>query len=482
MEELQDQETRTGVPEDSGFRFGVSGLDSLLVGGLRGGSLLVVAGHPGAGKTTLGASLCAANALEGRRCIYFSVQEPREKLYANLKRVGLDLEGLEERGLLRFVKLPLVSDGEAAREVLDEIGSEAAEYGARVVVVDSVTPILKAVRDSVKSRSVLQEFFATLPLMLNGIVVLLAEIPIIEERVELGDIEFVADTILLLTHRVEKNRLIREIIIRKARGSPLTIAKVPFAITAKGLKVYTPPNLETIPALEESKKYKLPCDVIAKYTGSLFGGTSVYISYPPDARPPRILGFILLTGFINNAKLMVITFRLPPSQIKRVIFNELVGNACPGSTIGELERYIKEKVEFLSYNPSAFSLEELYSRILFTVDKIRPDIVSFLGSDVLLFEDRSQYDLIMNLHLYFKLKGILLFNLGAHASDLEYNVYSRFADVVARYIYYRDPQEDRVRYKLYLWRVGLDPRIIPYKQLEKCNMEMASITNSCRSY
>ncbi len=461
------------------FVFGVGGLDSLLGGSLRPGSLLVVAGHPGAGKTTLGATMCLANAVRGRRCLYFSVQEPREKLYANMKRIGIDLEEAENRGLLRFIKLPLVSDPDAARDVLNEIGSQAAEQGASVVIVDSVTPILKAVRDSVKSRSVLQEFFATLPMLLQGVVVLLAEIPIIEERVELGDIEFVADTILLLTHRIEKNRLVREIVIRKARGSPLTIARVPFAITEKGLRVWAPPNLETIPALEESRTFKMPCEVISKYTGVLYGGTNVYISYPPDARPPRILGYILLTGFINKSRMLIITYRLPPSQIKNIVFRELVKRACPDKGVKSLGSYAENQVDYASFNTSSFSLEELYSRILYLVERKKPDIVVFLGSDLLPFEERKHYDLLMNLMLYLKLKGILIFNLGAHSSDLEYSIYSRFADVVGRYIFYHDTHDDKIKYKFYLWKVGKDPLVLSYEQLRRCNLEMANLLNTC---
>ncbi|MEB3772605.1 MAG: hypothetical protein GSR82_02860, partial [Desulfurococcales archaeon] len=279
--------------------------------------------------------------------------------------------------------------------------------------------------------------------------------------------------------RIEKNRLVREIVIRKARGSPLTIARVPFAITEKGLRVWAPPNLETIPALEESRTFKMPCEVVSKYIGDLYGGTNVYISYPPDARPPRILGFTLLTGYINRARTLVITYRTPPSQIKQIIFTELVKRACPDKGMESLRKYAENLVEYESFNPSSFSLEELYNRILYLIEKRRPDMVVFLGSDVLPLEERKHYDIIMNLLLYLKLKGILVFNLGAHSSDLEYMVYSRFADVVARYIFYHDTRDDKIKYKLYLWKVGKDPIVLSYEQLGRCNLEMASLLNTC---
>ncbi|MCE4614438.1 MAG: hypothetical protein F7B60_02760, partial [Desulfurococcales archaeon] len=286
----------------------------------------------------------------------------------------------------------------------------------------------------------------------------------------------------------EKNRLVREILIRKSRGSPLTIARVPFAITEKGLRVWAPPSLETIPPLEESRTFKMPCNVVNRYLDGLFGGTSIYISYPPDARPPRILGFTFLTGFLNDAKLLFITFRTPPSQIKEIIFNELVKKACKELREGEFKQYIERRVKYLSFNPSAFSLEELYNRLLYIIGNIKPEIVVFLGLDSVTLEDRSHFDLLMNLMLHLKIRGMLIFNLVAHADNLaahadnsgmEYMYYSRIADVVGRYIYYYDEREGKFKYNFYLWKQGLDPIILSYEKLVECNEDMVSLTRKC---
>ncbi|MEB3756115.1 MAG: hypothetical protein GSR79_04580, partial [Desulfurococcales archaeon] len=283
------------------------------------------------------------------------------------------------------------------------------------------------------------------------------------------------------THRVEKNRLVREIQVRKARGSPLTIARVPFTITERGLRVWTPPSLETIPPLTKSRVFKMSCDVIDKYLDGLFGGSIVYVSYPPDARPPRILGFTFLTGFLNNAKLLFITFRIPPSQIKEAIFKEFIEKACGELKEGEFKRYIERRVKYLSFNPSAFSLEELYSRLLYIIENIKPEIVVFLGLDSIALEDRRHFDLFNNLMLYLKIKGILVFNLAAHAgsNDVEYLNYSRIAEVVGRYIYYYDEREGKFKYDFYLWKQGLDPIILPYEKLVECNKEMVSFIHYC---
>jgi len=62
-----------------GFIYGVEGLDKLLSGTLRPSTLTVISGHPGSGKTTLTSTICYANALKGRKCLYISFQEDRRR-------------------------------------------------------------------------------------------------------------------------------------------------------------------------------------------------------------------------------------------------------------------------------------------------------------------------------------------------------------------------------------------------------------------
>ena len=55
----------------------VPGLDMVLGGGLEPGSVTVVAGPPGTGKTILVQQICFANATAGHRAIYYTtVSEP----------------------------------------------------------------------------------------------------------------------------------------------------------------------------------------------------------------------------------------------------------------------------------------------------------------------------------------------------------------------------------------------------------------------
>ena len=60
-------------------------LDAILGGGLPEGSLIVLAGAPGSGKTILAQQICFANATDERKAIYYTTwSEPHDKLVRHL--------------------------------------------------------------------------------------------------------------------------------------------------------------------------------------------------------------------------------------------------------------------------------------------------------------------------------------------------------------------------------------------------------------
>jgi len=60
------------------FVFGIKDLDRRFKNTLTEGSTVLVAGHPGVGKTTFAATICHENAKSGSTCLYISLDERRE--------------------------------------------------------------------------------------------------------------------------------------------------------------------------------------------------------------------------------------------------------------------------------------------------------------------------------------------------------------------------------------------------------------------
>ena len=126
---------------------GIPRLDAMLgdKGFYRGSSILIT-GTPGTGKSIISACFAQAAALRGERVLCFSFEESPNQTIRNMRSIGLDLEPLVKRGLLRF---------HAARPTLYGLEmhlatmfKEIAAVQPKVVIVDPITSLLVAGSDS----------------------------------------------------------------------------------------------------------------------------------------------------------------------------------------------------------------------------------------------------------------------------------------------------------------------------------------------
>lgn len=82
---------------------GVPALDDMLGGGgLYEGSVTLVSGTSGTGKTTMAAQFCEATCRRGERAMFFSFEESESEIIRNMSSVGIDLGQWVEAGLLEF--------------------------------------------------------------------------------------------------------------------------------------------------------------------------------------------------------------------------------------------------------------------------------------------------------------------------------------------------------------------------------------------
>jgi len=101
---------------------GLDGVDRVLGGGLVPGSLVLVAGEPGVGKSTLLLQIAAATAANRGRVIYVTGEESSEQIALRARRIG----GLEEELLL----LPETS--------CEAVMAQLEDSSAQLIVVDSI--------------------------------------------------------------------------------------------------------------------------------------------------------------------------------------------------------------------------------------------------------------------------------------------------------------------------------------------------------
>src|SRR5690349_15982163 len=74
---------------------GVAGFDYLLRGGLPAHRILLIEGHPGAGKPTFGLQFLLDGIKRGESCMYITLSETADELRANAASHGWKLDGIQ---------------------------------------------------------------------------------------------------------------------------------------------------------------------------------------------------------------------------------------------------------------------------------------------------------------------------------------------------------------------------------------------------
>ncbi|WP_437872934.1 ATPase domain-containing protein [Sorangium sp. So ce363] len=216
---------------------GVRNLDALFGGGLPKGSIVVVAGPPGAGKTILTQQICFHNASARTRVLYFStLSEPTAKTLRYLNQFDFFDAGKIDGGI-QFVDLGAILrtkglDG-ASRLVMDHV----KKVKPSVVVIDS----FKVFDDLAKSKEELRKFGYELAIHLMAwetTTFFLGEFG--QSDIETNPLFSIVDGLIMINQRQESGEQRRVIQIVKMRGTDHSREEHSFAITRAGIDVFAP--------------------------------------------------------------------------------------------------------------------------------------------------------------------------------------------------------------------------------------------------
>jgi circadian clock protein KaiC len=200
--------------------FGISGLDTMLFGGLLTGSISLVQGAPGAGKTTLGMQFLVHGALrENEAGLLVTFEQFPHTLYRDALAFGWNLRELEQDGKLRVIFTSPQVFLSSLQSPASPINSAIRDMNVKRAVVDSITHFQTLTQDPVDLRKHYNHLINGL--RREGITSLLLSEDSRPDfmRGDRGRLAFIADTVILLRYVEIDSIMQRAVAVLKTRGS-----------------------------------------------------------------------------------------------------------------------------------------------------------------------------------------------------------------------------------------------------------------------
>ena len=307
---------------------GVPGLSEILGGGLPEYSFNLLAGGPGAGKTTLAQQMCFALATPERPALYITVLgEPPIKLLRYQQQFTF-FDSTKVGSSIRFVSIPPAVLEAGLEDVLAQIVKEVESVSPGVVAVDSFRSVIRASKTTALNAELdLQAFVQRLALQMTAwqaTTFLLGEYHVPEN--EDNPLFTVADGILWLYQQVERNAVVRKMQVVKMRGHAPIPGLHTFRITRDGLQVF--PRLprpaealrEKVSASVAPSTHRLSTGVPALdelMGGGLLPGSSLLIAGPSGSGKTVQATQFLAEGATQGQPGLLVVFEKRPSEYLR---------------------------------------------------------------------------------------------------------------------------------------------------------------------
>lgn len=295
---------------------GVPGLDAVLDGGLEPGSVTVLAGAPGTGKTILAQQICFANATPQHRAVYYTtMSEPHSKLVRHLNQfdffdpemLGLQVEYLHLGDLVRAARNGRMGP------LVDEVTRKTMDDNPVLVVIDSA----KALRDFARKRDLRTVFYDLTSRLAHtdAALLMLGEYTPAEMA---ADVEFsLADTIIHLAYEPREPIDRRWLRVVKMRGAHHLEGKHTFRISPTGFEVF--PRIETLdtgPAQEITGRIPSGIPSLDDLMGGGIGAGEATVILGPSGVGKTIAGLQFVTeGIAQNERCLYVTFQDTADQL-----------------------------------------------------------------------------------------------------------------------------------------------------------------------
>jgi circadian clock protein KaiC len=216
-------------------------LDAMMEGGPLRGSVTLVTGAPGTGKTCLGLEFISHGVEMGEPGLIVTFEHFPKKLLRDAATLGFDLQEMEQQGMLRILFTSPEIFFEQAQTPGGLLDTMVQELGAKRILIDSISHLERLASDPVKLREVAFTFInALLRHALTAIVT--QEDPDITGDMTAAQygISYLVDAVLILRYVELDSSISRAILVLKQRASSHDKSIREFTVTDRGVVIGEP--------------------------------------------------------------------------------------------------------------------------------------------------------------------------------------------------------------------------------------------------
>lgn len=219
---------------------GVPELDQQLHGGIERGTVTIISGPTGVGKTTTGAQFMKEAAGRGERSAIYMFEETERTFLKRCSSVNIPVEEMRDRGTLSIEEIEALelSPQEFAHKVRTDVEAEDTQ----IVMIDGINGYDLSIRgDDSELRRKLHSLCRYLK-SVGVTVILIDEVSSVTGEFEVteGGISYIADNIVFLRHIEMEGELRKVIGVLKKRTSDFERTLRTFQITEHGITIGEP--------------------------------------------------------------------------------------------------------------------------------------------------------------------------------------------------------------------------------------------------
>ncbi len=311
---------------------GVPGLDAILGGGLPELSFNLIVGSPGSGKTTLAHQIMFALATPERPALFFTVlgEAPLKMLRYQQQFSFFNPDMINKS--IHFVNLNDEVASGNLDQVLQRISGEVAALSPAFVFIDSFRSVILETQPQLKGSLGLQQFIQQLGMQMTT---WQATTFLIGEQFNEDNphpVFTVADGLISLTQKIQRNSMVRQVHILKMRGQPTSPGMHTFRISNDGVQVFPSAVIRNdAKALSESdqprsrERVSMGVPGLDKMLGGgLPSGYSLLVAGPSGSGKTILATAFLTEGVKRREPGIIVAFEQTPSQSWNLSIDDMV--------------------------------------------------------------------------------------------------------------------------------------------------------------